>query len=307
MEINQKQQPKKQEAQSRKRVFIILVALVILALSVGFVYQLLQSLDLEEKNESTQQQLDAAYYELDSMSNELDTRILKIAQLGGEIDTLLQIKNQLEEEKKAFRKKAYGQINDLQEKVKGYKELLVNQDKEIERLKKMNAALLEENTELKDEANVLNESIKDLNTSRTELEKKVAVASQLKIDGMKILAVSSNGKEKDGEFKNRHIDHLKIQFDVLENHVAPIEGKNILVKITGPDSKVVFDVATGSGTFVFEGRESFYTVKKEILYDRNTQSLTFLYDKGSEYDLGKYTVEVYTDSYKMGQGSFVVK
>ncbi|MCV9386042.1 chromosome segregation protein SMC [Reichenbachiella ulvae] len=307
MEINQKQQPKKQETQSRKRIVVVLGVILIVVLGAGFVYQLIKSIDLEGQNELTQQQLDQAYNDLDSMSNELDTRILKIAQLGGEIDTLLQIKNQLEEEKKAFRQKAYRQINDLQGRVDGYKELLLAQDKEIERLKQVNEELLEENTELKDETNALNESIKDLNESRSQLEEKVAKASQLKIDGMKILAVNESGREREGEFKNRHIAHLKIQFDVLENKVAPIEGKEILVKVTDPKNQVIFDVATGSGTFVFEGRESFFTIKKEILYDRNTQSLTFLYDKGSEYDLGEHKVEVYTEDYKMGEGKFIVK
>ncbi|SHJ42427.1 cell division protein ZapB [Reichenbachiella agariperforans] len=307
MEINQKQQPQKQEVQSRKRILVVLSIIVFAALVIGLVHQVIESLELEKQNELTQQQLDTAYNELDSMSNELDTRILKIAQLGGEIDTLLQIKNQLEEEKKAFRTKAYRQINDLQGKVSGYKEMLLAQDKEIVRLKAVNEKLLVENSELKDEANELNESLRDLNTTRSALEEKVAKASQLKIDGMKILAINSSGKEREGEFKNRHITHLKIEFDVLENSVAAIEGKSILVKITGPDKKVIFDVATGSGTFVFEGRENFYTVKKDILYDRNAQSLTFLYDKGSEYDLGKYLVEVYTEDYKMGAGSFVVK
>lgn len=305
MEINQKQQPKKEGGKSKALVVVGIILMI--GLTAGFIYQLVKSIDLEEQNEVTQQQLDKAYDELDSMSNELDSRILKIAQLGGEIDTLLTIKNQLEEEKKAFRKRAYKQINELQGKVDGYKELLVAQDKEIERLKKMNEELLEENTELKDEANALNESIRDLNKSRSELEQKVAKASQLKIDGMKILAVNENNKEREGEFKNRHIAHLKIQFDVLENKVAPIEGKDILIKITDPGNQVIFDVATGSGTFVFDGRENFYTAKKEILYDRNTQSLVFIYNKGSEYDLGKHRVEVYTDDYKMGEGSFLVK
>lgn len=305
MEINQKQQPKKEGGKSK--ALIVIGIILMIGLTAGFIYQLVKSINLEEQNEVTQQQLDQAYDELDSMSNELDARILKIAQLGGEIDTLLTIKNQLEEEKKAFRKKAYKQINELQGKVDGYKELLLAQDKEIERLKKMNEELLEENTELKDEANALNESIRDLNKSRSELEQKVAKASQLKIDGMKIFAVNESNKEREGEFKNRHIAHLKVQFDVLENKVAPIEGKDILIKITDPGNQVLFDVATGSGTFVFEGREHFYTAKKEILYDRNTQSLTFIYNKGSEYDLGKHKVEVYTEDYKMGEGSFVVK
>ncbi|MEP2024345.1 MAG: chromosome segregation protein SMC [Reichenbachiella sp.] len=292
--------------QSKKIVTVILVLLLIAA-SGAFIYKFIESSELAKQNQMTQEQLDQAYTDLDSMSNELDTRILKIAQLGGEIDTLLQIKTQLEEEKKALRKRSDRQIKDLHGKVQGYKELLLAQDVEIERLKVLNDSLMVENTELKVEANTLNESIKDLNQSKAKLEEKVATASKLKVEKVEILAISSSGKERTSPFKNRHIDHLKIDFEILENRVAPIEGKGILVKITGPDGNVIFDVASGSGTFVFEGRESFYTVKKDILFDRNSQSLTFLYNKGSDYDLGKYKLEVFTDDYKMGSASFIIK
>lgn len=295
------------EKGQNKRIVVVILVLLLLAAGGAFVYKFIESSELAKKNELTQKQLDQAYNDLDSMSNELDTRILKIAQLGGEIDTLLQIKTKLEEEKKAFRKKAYKQINELQGKVQGYKELLLAQDEEIERLKILNDSLMVENTELKVEANSLNESIKDLNQSKAKLEEKVATASKLKVEHVSILAVSSSGKERPSPFKNRHIDHLKIDFEILENRVAPIEGKGILVKITGPDGNVIFDVASGSGTFVFEGRESFYTVKKDILFDRNSQALTFLYNKGSDYDLGKYTIEIFTDDYKMGSATFIIK
>lgn len=290
-----------------KRIVIVVLVLLLVAAGGAFVYKYIESADLTKQNQMTQAQLDQAYNDLDSMSNELDSRILKIAQLGGEIDTLLQIKTQLEEEKKAFRKKAYKQINDLQGKVQGYKELLLAQDVEIERLKVLNDSLMAENTVLKVEANNLNASIQDLNQSKAKLEEKVATASKLKVEKVDILAISSSGKERPSPFKNRHIDHLKIDFEILENKVAPIEGKGILVKITGPDGNVIFDVASGSGTFVFEGRESFYTIKKDILFDRNSQALTFLYNKGSDYDLGKYTLEVFTDDYKMGSATFIVK
>ena len=124
---------------------------------------------------------------------------------------------------------------------------------------------------------------------------------------MKIFAVNSNGKERETEFRNRHIENLRIEFTVNENKVAPIEGKGLLVRVIAPDNNVLFDVTRGSGSFNFDGREMFFTAKKEILYDRSSQMVTLLYNKGSEYELGQHTVEVYTDDYLMGRGNFVVK
>ena len=304
----QKETPQISNQKAKKKKVVIIYLSILIALITGaLIYMIYVNDGLNLKNQLTQVQLDEAVADLDSMSTELDSRILEIAKLGGEIDTLLEIKNQLEEEKKAFKRRAYKQISELKERVAGYKEVLLSQDKEIARLKKVNEELLTENTDLKSEANELNESIKALNSDREELESKVALASQLKIDGLKVSAVSSSGKERLKSFRNRHIAKLKIEFDILENKVAPIEGKDILVKITAPDGNVIFDVASGSGTFIYEGRESFYTAKKEILFDRNTQTLVYFYNKGSDYSSGKYVVEVFAEDYRMGKGEFMVK
>lgn len=291
----------------KKNILVAVLAIFAVVVGAGLIYKFIENQQLSEEKARTDKELDEAYYSLDSIGGELDKKILEISQLGGEIDTLVKIREQLEEEKREFRKRAYRQIAGLKDKVDGYQQLLVNQDEEIAKLKLLNAELNKENIVLKTEKNELNESLRDLESSKTELEEKVAVASRLKIEGMKILAVSGNGKERDGEFRNRHVDHLKIQFDINENKVAPIEGKDIMIKISDPGNNVLFDVASGSGSFMFEGREMFYTAKQEILYDRTRQSMSFLYNKGSDYDIGKHQVEVYTDDYRMGSGSFVIK
>ncbi|HYC85583.1 MAG TPA: chromosome segregation protein SMC, partial [Chryseosolibacter sp.] len=86
-----------------------------------------------------------------------------------------------------------------------------------------------------------------------------------------------------------------------------IEGKKIMIRIIDENNQVIFDVARGSGTFIYNGKEEFYTAAQEILFDNTHQKLTFTYDKGSEYATGTYTLEIYTDDYLMGKGEFVVK
>jgi cell division protein ZapB len=89
--------------------------------------------------------------------------------------------------------------------------------------------------------------------------------------------------------------------------VAPIEGKKILIRVSDENGKPIFDVARGSGTFILNGKEEFYTAAQEILFDNTRQKLTFFYEKGSEYIPGTYTVDIFTDGYKMGTTTFVVK
>lgn len=290
----------------QKSIVIALAILLVLALvKIGIDYSTNKSLSAD--NLRQQEELTETYFSLDSVSAELDKRIQTITELGGEVDTLLKVKAQLEKEKEDIRNNSNRQIKQLRDRVEGYRELLVAQDEEIVKLKAINEQLLTENTGLKEEKNVLTASIRDLNQSKNQLEEKVALASQLKVENMVISAVNSRGKETEGEFKNRQIASIKVTFNIAENKVAPVDGKAVLLRIVAPDGNVLFDVTRGSGTFMFDNREMYFTAKQEILFDNTRQKLSFTYDKGSEYAVGIHKVEVYTDGYLMGAGAFTVK
>jgi cell division protein ZapB len=237
----------------------------------------------------------------------LDENIAEVKRLGGNVADLEKAKAEVEAELKRKNRITGKEIKALKDKVEGYEELLKLKDEEIDKLKNVNKQLLTENTTLKTEKNELGDSINRLSQTKTELEDKVAIASQLKVENVKIVAVSDRGKERESPFKNRQVGKLKIDFNIAENEVAPIEGKKIMIRIVDENGQVIFDVARGSGTFLFEGKEEFYTASQEILFDNTKQKLTYLYEKGSDYTSGTYTLEVYTDGYKMGTGQFVVK
>ena len=71
-----------QDGSDKRKIVIVIMAILILVIVGGLIYKFIENLELEKQNQITQAQLDLAYDELDSMSNELDVRILKIAQLG---------------------------------------------------------------------------------------------------------------------------------------------------------------------------------------------------------------------------------
>ncbi|HHP7240748.1 MAG TPA: chromosome segregation protein SMC [Cyclobacteriaceae bacterium] len=289
------------------KIVAIVLAVLIAGLGVFFYFQ---NEKVKAERAQREAELNKAYEQLDSISTELNNKILTISQLGGEIDTLIQVRDRLEQEKKELRNEGIRKnkkIYTLQEKVDGYQELLLAQDKEIDRLKEITEQLMVENTELKTEKEELSQSLQNLNQDKEKLESKIKTASQLKAEGVKIFAVNRRGKEREYDFRNRHIEKLKIEFYIAENKVAPIEGKEVMIRILDPLKKVLFDVTTGSGTFKFKGREMFYTASKEILYDRSRQKVTFYYTQNSDYADGEHTVEIYTDDYLMGSGEFFIK
>ena len=301
--------PKQQQLEKpkdRKPVYAGILIILVLVLS----FFLWKNAQLKKEREQQARQIETVYNQLDSVASELDMRILTIQELGGDIDSLIVLKEQLESDKKSLIRQGENQRRNLKKlngRVAGYKELLLLKDEEIEQLKVLNEQLVTENTSLKEEKNELGASIQQLRKNAQQLEDKVSQASRLKLEGLKVYAVSSKGRERADEFRNRHIETLKVKFTVLENEIAPIEGKELLLRVIAPDQNVLFDVTRGSGSFTFEGRELFYTSSQEILYDRKAQEVAYVYDKGSDYSLGQHRVEVYTDGYLLGTGSFVVK
>lgn len=300
-------QPQPTQPKSHKNIYLVVLGILLALLMVKVV------IDQKEKSELTEyynEELAISQQKLAKISKELAEKIHDIDSLGGDITELLATKNELEKEKKQLENthKANRQlIGRLRRKTTGYEELLKEKDKEIERLSKVAEELMSENSGLKEEKNELNRSIVSLNENKKQLEEKVAVASRLKAEGIHIYAVAKNGKERENSFKARQIHELKVVFNIAKNDVAPLEGKQIIIRIIDQNSQVVFDINKGSGSFMLNGKETFYTAAKDILFDNSKQELSFLYDKGSSYEPGVYKMEIFTDGYSMGAKSFTVK
>jgi regulator of replication initiation timing len=302
--------PASYEAPKRSNKNAIIIAL----LSIVIVVQGIKIyLDSREKQEiktdltSTEQELATTMQKMRDISTELDQKITEVKKLGGDVSDLQRAKTEVEAELNRSRRATGQEIKALKDKVFGYETLLKNKDEEIEKLKSVNKELLTENTTLKTEKNTLGDSINKLSQTKDELDKKVAIASELKVENFRIVALNDRGKERESPFRARQLDKLKVEFNIAENNVAPVEGKKIMIRVIDQNGQVLFDVARGSGTFLLAGKEEFYTASQEILFDNTRQKLSFIYEKGSEYPEGTYSLEVYTDDYLMGSGQFVVK
>jgi cell division protein ZapB len=283
---------------------------VVAALAVLLVAALVVNFMREDNLKKTNARLMVAYSQLDSIGREMDQKIIEIDELGGNVEELTAVRDSLEREKEGLleaRTRSEKQIRDLRNRVEGYRELLVMKDVEITELKKLNENLVVENIELKTERNTLNQNLREAQKTQEQLTQKVKVASRLEAENISVAALNDNGKSWEDEFRARQISKLQVKFNIAKNDVAPVSGKEILMRIIDDNENVLFDVARGSGTFTLDGKETFYTAKQEILFDNTQQEVSFLYDKGSEYLPGRYVMEIYTDGYMMGSKSFRVK
>ena len=265
------------------------------------------------------EELSATRVKLDSISTALDAKIAEVQKLGGNVDELLKVKAQLEADKVALRK---GQVSSSRAlmakydaKIKQYEDFLVEKDTLIAQLQRdnqvlntTNQTLNTENTTLKTEKQSLKDSVTTYVAQNEELNQKVTRASALKAQNVKVYAVSSKGKVKeDDAYKAKRLDKIKLEYVLLDNPLTREEAKDVYVRVLDPDGAVVSDMANGSGTFSVDGNETIYTTKQTVNYTNNNQKVELLYTRGISYKPGKYTIELYSEGFKIGAGAFAVR
>ncbi|MBX2917105.1 MAG: chromosome segregation protein SMC [Cyclobacteriaceae bacterium] len=292
---------------SKATIIIAILSIIVLVQSVKIYLDYQEKVEVKAELATTEEDLASTMQRLNDVRLELDQKIEEIAKLGGDITELEKARAEVTAELKRSNSRNSKAIKELKDRLEGYEQLLKIKDQEIEKLQSLNKELFTENRTLKTKQNVLNDSLNRLNKNKEELATKVALASQLKAENIVLVSVNDKGKEKEPPFRKRQLDKIKVEFTIADNKVAPIEGKKILIRVIDQNGQPIFDTTKGSGTFILNGKEEFYTSAQEILFDNTGQKLSFTYDKGSEYTAGNYLVEIYTDGYLMGTTRFEVR
>ncbi|MCU0326142.1 MAG: hypothetical protein MUF45_12950 [Spirosomaceae bacterium] len=313
-----------QERRSNTAVKAGLVLTSALSVLLGYLYFNSRQ-EIDQKNvdiTSKTKELLLTNTKLDSISTQLDAKIAELQSMGQQVDDLLAVKAQLEQDKKSLINSKNVSIRDYENKIKGYEATLAQKDAELAKLREENAVLATqnktltterdnlatENTGLRTDKQALSDSVYSTTVKNRELTEKVTLAAALKAMNVTVNAVNSRGKERDGgEYKAKRVDKIKISFKLAENPLTKKEEKVIYMRLLDPQGNVISDMATGSGAFVFGGKETVYTAKQSVFYDNSGQNVDFIYSRGAPYAKGKYTIELYSEGFSVGRGSFDVK
>ncbi|MGK0137137.1 MAG: hypothetical protein ACI9DJ_000581 [Algoriphagus sp.] len=259
---------------------------------------------------------------LDSIGTQLDGQIAEITALGGQVEELQALKAQLEKDKRNLIYSKNVSLKDYQDKISGYELALTQKDVEIAKLREANVVLanenetlitqktelIETNTALENTKAALSDSVYAVSVKNAELSEKVSLASALKPMAYAISAINSRGKERDGsEFKAKRVEQIKISFKLAENPLTRKEAKTVFMRLLDNSGSVISDMAMGSGTFSFGGKQTVYTAKQSVMFTNDGQTVDFIYDKGDAYEAGSYTAELFSEGYRIGQTSFDIK
>ncbi len=309
------------QPRNNSRSYLVVALLILAALNLLQLYFYYD----ERQTNKTQETVIAAKTEevlatktkLDSISAQLDAKIAEIQQLGGSVDSLLKVREQLEVDKRSLRNVNSFDSKKYEQKIRSYEALLAQKDREIARLKEENGILSEqnetlaqENAGLKAERQTLSDSVVAVSSQNKELAEKVSIAAALRAEPISVIAINARGKERttSNSYKAKKLDKVKVTFRLAPNGLAQQNEKEIYMRILDPSGAVVADMATGSGEFTYNGQGTIYTAMQRINFDNSRQQVDFVYGRGSQrFNPGHHTVEIYSEGFRIGEGDFTVK
>lgn len=308
------------QARNNSRSYLVAALLILVALNVLLLYFWYQERQDNKTKDATiavrTEEVLIVKTKLDSISTQLDAKIAEIRQLGGSVDSLMKVRQQLDVDKRELRNINSFDSRKYDQKVRNYQVLLAQKDQEIARLKgengvlvQQNETLAQENTGLKAERQTLSDSVMAVSTKSQELSEKVTIAAALRAESVQVNALNARGKERDGgSYRAKQLDKVKISVRVAPNGLAKQDEKELYLRVLDPSGAVMSDMATGSGEFTYNGEGMIYTAMQRFTFDNSRQQIDFTYGRGGRrFNEGRHTIEVYCEGFRIGEGEFTVR
>lgn len=256
----------------------------------------LQQQALQFEYESLNREFD----EFESQRLQITNDSLKLA-LEEKYNTARLEVERLQRELANSRNRSAAEIARLKGEIDTLRGLLKHYVEEIDRLNKENQALREENAQVKQENQTLQSQVTTTTQQNKQLSQDMARASKLNVNSLSLSALNKKGKTE----KNvKKAQQLQVSFNVLKNVSASVGEKTFYVRITGPAGDLLGNV----GSFSFEGGSVPYTAKRTIEYGGDDTPVTIYYDcANNTLSGGSYTVEVFTEGYRVGSRTVELK
>jgi regulator of replication initiation timing len=289
---------------------VILIGIILILFAV-IGYMVFSKHQKDEVISDREKAVDSIRIQKDQTVKDLEELKARYEKLAEEKEALgletVSLRAKIEELSKALQSAGNktAEVKKLREKLTAFQGDYIKMKDDYEMLIRDNDKLRYKLDSMHKKASDMEEKVANLSAEKSELAAKVAIASLLKAENLKVSVINSKGKEiKEDPFKQKIISRIKVAFTLGDNKVAKKGPKQIYLRLIEPDGSTLFE---GDKIFVVNGREAFYTEKKTINFDNSRQQVAFIYEKGSAYKPGKYSIEIYSDENIIGEGEFTVK
>lgn len=206
----------------------------------------------------------------------------------------------LQQELKNQKNMSAAEIKKLKDEIASLRAILRNYVEQINQLNQENEALRAENQEIKQENSRLNTRVAETTRQNAHLNERMTLAEKLNVTGVMLKALNKKGKE---EKKVSKAVQLMVTFTIPQNNSTPVGEKTIFLRIISPSGQLL----GGAGNFKFEGASVPYTAKKTIEYaGEEIGGIRIYWDVNTALTPGQYTVELFTDNYRLANKSLTL-
>lgn len=300
---------KKKGGNSRTLLIVIAVLLLVV---IGVVAWLIISTSASNKakeealNAQQQAELALEQYKMEQEFNELNSQFqtLEGQQIVIQDDS---VKRELEEKYQAARMQvemlekqlrdqrnmSQQEINKLKNEIATLREILKNYVAQIDQLNKENEQLRAQNEELQNKNNSLSSQVAETTRQNEHLNERMTLAEKLNVTGVQLVALNNKGKT---EKKVQKAKQLMVTFTIPQNNSTPVGEKTIYMRIVSPTGQLLGN----GGSFQFEGTTLTCSAKKAIEYaGQEIGGIKIFWDIDTALSPGTYTVELFTDGYRL--------
>ncbi len=316
------------EEKGKSRIVLIIALAVLLLGSIGGNVYLFttKNKEIEEKEakikiitekeselKKAQDEINKLVSDLQAAKDSLAAKGIENEELNQQLASAQALARQAAATKGRDTKKIAALNANLAEMQEAFKKLLA----ENEELKKTVAKQGEEITTKNQIIVTKNDTIKNLLDNKKSLESTVKKGKKLVAKDFKIgilIAKTMTTKFKFDKANGGYVFKTKdlalgarIEFTIAANDIADIEQKTVYMQIVDPANTVIYDLQKGGGEFTGDDKTQFYTMKKDITYNKSAQTLQFDYIRGARYTVGTHKINAYIDGKLVGSGSFIIK
>lgn len=284
-----------------KNIIITLLLLAIVAIGYLMTRQSGEIENLESERLSLITELEQMRSELLSARSDNDSMAVYIESEVERMTSLIKTLESKSNMKSAELEKMKKQVNQLQ----ADKNKLVAQ---VDSINRAYQALSIEKEQVEENLQEEVQKNEGLSTENRELKKEVAVGSMLSISKMEVSTYKVKGAGKESATNSaRSVDRVKACYTIARNNIAPKGDRTVYMRVTTPDLRVLAFKGDESNVFTFNGQPLMYSAKQILFYENDLLESCINMDRDDELVKGEYTVELYTEGYKLGESKFVLK
>ena len=286
---------------NKKLTASLVVAAIIVAGIIGYLIYTMQKQQKEnaqmlELAEMDKREMENEYEQFAMQYNEMRMQINNDS-LVAQLEKEQQRTEELLEELRRVKSNDAAEIMRLKKELATLRKVLQDFVHQIDSLNRLNEELTQENSNLKTQNQQAQQHISNLSSQNESLTSKVEIASQLDATG--IWAEGRNKKGKAAK-KIKDVKKFVIGFKIARNVTTSTGIRSIYLRISTPTG----DVLSKGGTFQYENRNLEYSIRKDIEYSGEEQSIQVYWDVAETLSAGTYRVDIFADGHNIGTSSF---